>query len=103
MRIPDISVSRIHAFIKYTQGKFILSDNRSKFGSLVKLQKPLMITDQRIAIQVGRTVFTFSTRVGREAAEKKGLYEARDRQGQAAVHMPRQEFREIRNPAPGYQ
>ena len=60
MRIPDISVSRIHAFIKYAQGKFILSDNRSKFGSLVKLQKPLMVTREKVAVQVGRSVLTFS-------------------------------------------
>jgi hypothetical protein len=34
VRVSDISVSRIHAFIAYREGKFYLQDNHSKFGTL---------------------------------------------------------------------
>lgn len=59
MRIPDISVSRIHAFIQYKQGRFIMTDNNSKFGSLVKLNVPWQVTREKIAFQIGRSVITF--------------------------------------------
>jgi pSer/pThr/pTyr-binding forkhead associated (FHA) protein len=39
IRIADISVSRIHAKIQLVNGKFLLFDNNSKFGTLVLLQK----------------------------------------------------------------
>ena len=35
LRINDISVSRCHAKIKLENGKFMLEDNQSKFGTLV--------------------------------------------------------------------
>lgn len=35
LRINDISVSRCHAMIKLQDGKFLLEDNSSKFGTLV--------------------------------------------------------------------
>ena len=38
VRVTDISVSRLHAFIlKSTQGFFYLCDNNSKFGTLVQV------------------------------------------------------------------
>jgi len=39
LRINDISVSRLHAMIKYKDGKFLLEDNVSKFGTLVLINK----------------------------------------------------------------
>ncbi|CAD8080123.1 unnamed protein product [Paramecium primaurelia] len=59
IRISDISVSRLHAFIKYEKGNFVIVDNNSKFGTLVRLQTPYLICMDKIAIQVGRTVLTF--------------------------------------------
>lgn len=35
LRINDISVSRVHALIKFKEGRFFLEDNLSKFGTLV--------------------------------------------------------------------
>ena len=36
VRVTDISVSRLHAYIKITnRGDYILDDNGSKFGTLV--------------------------------------------------------------------
>lgn len=40
IRISDISVSRLHAIIRYQENEFVLHDNNSKFGSLVLIQKP---------------------------------------------------------------
>lgn len=40
MKIADISVSRIHAFIRIIKGQLVLEDNGSKFGTLVKLKGP---------------------------------------------------------------
>ena len=41
LRVSDISVSRLHAYIKFENGGFVMYDNNSKFGSLVKLTKPI--------------------------------------------------------------
>lgn len=36
IRITDISVSRNHALLKFLNNKFIVFDNKSKFGTLVR-------------------------------------------------------------------
>lgn len=59
LRISDISVSRIHAFLKFSDGKFLIYDNESKFGTLILLNKDYEIKNDKAAIQIGRTVFTF--------------------------------------------
>jgi pSer/pThr/pTyr-binding forkhead associated (FHA) protein len=59
IRVTDISVSRVHAFIKLINGKFVLFDNESKFGTLVKLQRDIQINFEKKAFQIGRTVLTF--------------------------------------------
>jgi len=42
VRVTDISVSRLHAFIKRaTNGFFYLEDNNSKFGTLALIKSPL--------------------------------------------------------------
>ena len=38
IRVNDISVSRTHAQIKYRDNKFYLSDNQSKFGTLIQVR-----------------------------------------------------------------
>lgn len=60
LRINDISVSRVHSMIKLLNGKFILEDNDSKFGTmvLVKQRTPLLPLYNK-AVQVGRTVINF--------------------------------------------
>lgn len=59
MRVTDISVSRIHAFIrKDTDGHFYLEDNESKFGTLVQLQRPIHLNPMHTYyFQTGRTIF----------------------------------------------
>ena len=41
MKIADISVSRTHSFLKVKDNKVVVEDNGSKFGTLVKLQRPV--------------------------------------------------------------
>ena len=43
MRIADISVSRVHSFIRIYDDQLVLQDNGSKFGTLVKVLKPSKI------------------------------------------------------------
>jgi len=50
VRISDISVSRFHAYIKYMNKKFVIFDNNSKFGTLIKLNKPFPITKDKVAV-----------------------------------------------------
>lgn len=64
LRINDISVSRVHAFIKLENGGFYLEDNHSKFGTLVLLNKPLILNknNANVDIQCGRTVLKFNVK-----------------------------------------
>lgn len=50
IRISDISVSRLHAMIKFENEKFIMIDNNSKFGTLVLLNNPYPIDTEKMAI-----------------------------------------------------
>ena len=57
-RITDISVSRNHACLSFSNNKFTISDKKSKFGTLVKMKKVVSLqTGKNISIQVGRTLF----------------------------------------------
>ncbi len=59
LRVTDISVSRVHAFIKRdTDGYFYLEDNESKFGTLIQVQRPIHLSDKTVYyFQAGRTIF----------------------------------------------
>lgn len=62
LRINDISVSRIHAFIKLENGVFYLEDNQSKFGTLVLINKPIPLNklNNNLELQSGRTLLKFN-------------------------------------------
>ena len=61
IRLNDISVSRIHAMISYTQDGFVLEDNDSKFGTLVLLHgKQELSLGQQLSLQVNKAVLTFA-------------------------------------------
>jgi hypothetical protein len=40
MKIADISVSRVHSYIRFEGKSLIIEDNGSKFGTMVKVNKP---------------------------------------------------------------
>lgn len=57
IRLNDISVSRVHSIITFKDNKFCLLDNKSKFGTLVKMCKKVSLGQGELAnIQVGRTL-----------------------------------------------
>ena len=57
VRVTDISVSRVHASIHLHEGQFVLRDNQSKFGTLVKARSPVLLKPQTSAVfQSGRTL-----------------------------------------------
>lgn len=69
MKIADISVSRVHSYIRFIKNQIIVDDNGSKFGTLIRYNKPraiLSILDPKgeehkglnsTIIQCGRTMF----------------------------------------------
>ncbi|KAL8453984.1 hypothetical protein Emed_000598 [Eimeria media] len=60
VRIPDVSISRYHATIRFVDGNFQLEDHNSKFGTLVSLRKAFSIGESVAALQVGRSVVKLS-------------------------------------------
>jgi len=58
--VSDISVSRNHSSIHYKDGKFLLFDNNSKFGTLVQVENPVEISPEKTILQCGKTVVILS-------------------------------------------
>lgn len=54
IKLYDISVSRFHASIEYCDGKFVLKDNQSKFGTLVGVHDKFDVVED-VVMQSGRT------------------------------------------------
>ena len=46
--------------IKYEKDQFVIYDNNSKFGTLVLMKEPFDISNEKIGIQIGRTVISLS-------------------------------------------
>ena len=60
IQFNDVTISRNHATIKFQNNKFFISDNNTKFGTLIHLKKPIKIEDESIVIQRNRTQFKIS-------------------------------------------
>lgn len=68
--VDDISVSRNHAFIhRDANGHYYLTDNNSKFGTLMQLQYPVFLSSKAFAnsshpltIQQGKTLMSLRVR-----------------------------------------
>lgn len=56
--MTDISVSRVHAQIKFLDNKFLITDEKSKFGTLVKLDHRLDLAKE-LFLQAGRSTLAF--------------------------------------------
>jgi hypothetical protein len=60
VKINDISVSRLHAMIKLHNGKFLLENGFSKFGTLLLLRGEVPLhKEYGTSVQIGRTVLAF--------------------------------------------
>jgi len=61
MNIHDTSISRVQASIELVDGCFVLKDNGSRFGTYIKITKPLLLeVGQQSSVQVGRTLLQLS-------------------------------------------
>eukprot|EP00923_Selenidium_pygospionis_P037970 GHVN01066421.1.p1 GENE.GHVN01066421.1~~GHVN01066421.1.p1 ORF type:complete len:760 (-),score=78.87 GHVN01066421.1:2745-5024(-) len=98
VRLPDVSISRCHAKITFStdddnNSNFILEDNNSKFGTLVGLKKPTKVpntADEKLAVQVGRTVLHFSltSQLKQETKEEEhGVHNATDPQASRSMEI----------------
>eukprot|EP00747_Dinoflagellata_sp_TGD_P186093 gnl/TRDRNA2_/TRDRNA2_42948_c0_seq1.p1 gnl/TRDRNA2_/TRDRNA2_42948_c0~~gnl/TRDRNA2_/TRDRNA2_42948_c0_seq1.p1 ORF type:complete len:443 (-),score=59.10 gnl/TRDRNA2_/TRDRNA2_42948_c0_seq1:59-1387(-) len=73
VRIPDVSISRCHATIRFHHGSFILEDNHSKFGTLLAMKKPRTLEPgHTISMQVGRTVLSLTLTPHQDVAPGTG-------------------------------
>jgi len=71
VRINDISVSRCHAIIKCKNDGFYIEDNTSKFGTIILLKDKLRLkAHHTMAVQVGRTVISFTIKYVQSEREK---------------------------------
>lgn len=60
LKISDISVSRAHSSIEYSNGEFYIKDCKSKFGTIIMIKKPVLITEKKkVTLQAGRSIVTF--------------------------------------------
>jgi len=59
IRISDISVSRLHARIKYHGDNFYLEDYNSKFGTLVQVENTELKDSEQVSLQCGRSLLEF--------------------------------------------
>lgn len=63
LRINDISVSRKHASLEYKNGEFVLTDLKSKFGTLMLISDTVELTESNNkTFQIGRTVVTIKAK-----------------------------------------
>ena len=68
----DISISRGHANISFTDGKWMLNDNTSKFGTLVLVKQNCpLIQGYSKSVQIGRTILNCSLKSIKPATPKK--------------------------------
>lgn len=62
--IPDHTVSRRHARIEYTGGKFVLHDTQSSRGSFAPIRSPLKLAwGQEVCMTVGKSVLTLTPKL----------------------------------------
>jgi len=65
MKIADISVSRLHSYIRIIGDQLVIEDNGSKFGTLIKIKEPFELAisgtprKQQSLYQIGRTLIYF--------------------------------------------
>ena len=62
IRINDISVSRFHAQLKFSEEGFYIEDNNSKFGTLAWIPNIEINPGLGRAVQVGRTIISLNVK-----------------------------------------
>jgi hypothetical protein len=74
VRINDISVSRLHAAIRYKEGRgFFLDDLNSKFGTIALAKEPVSLPPNTpVTLQLGRTLLTLQAKEVKISRQVKG-------------------------------
>jgi hypothetical protein len=74
VRINDISVSRLHAVIRYKEGRgFFLEDLNSKFGTIALAKDPVnLLPNIPVTLQLGRTLLTLQAKEVKLSRQLKG-------------------------------
>lgn len=87
IRVSDISVSRFHAVIVKTEdNELVIKDNNSKFGTLVCLQHPLMLSEfDSIHLQAGRTLMEIQMKERKECTIKNWLWVRQNNEAEPAI------------------
>lgn len=87
IRVSDISVSRCHALIAKTENnELVIKDNNSKFGTLVCLQHPLLLSEfDSIHLQAGRTLLEIQMKEKKDWTLKSWLWVRQDNTGEEAI------------------
>lgn len=62
IRLGDITVSRLHAYLKFTPEGFFIEDNRSKFGTLTEIKQVEIDSNTVLALQIGRSFVSFEVK-----------------------------------------
>jgi len=74
MNIHDTSISRVQASIELTDGGFHLKDRGSRFGTYIKITKPLVLeAGKQFSVQVGRSILQLNTKLASSEAEDESL------------------------------
>lgn len=87
IRVSDISVSRWHALITKTESnELVIKDNNSKFGTLVCLQHPLLLSEfDSIHLQAGRTLLEIQMKEKKDWTLKSWLWVRQDNTGEESI------------------
>jgi len=74
LKIHDTSISRVQASIELIDGCFVLKDQGSRFGTYVKITKPLPLENgKRLSVQVGRSILQLTAKLVSSAPEQEPL------------------------------
>ena len=99
-------MSRCHAIIKCKQDGFYIEDNTSKFGTIILLKNKLRLKAlHTMAVQVGRTVISFTIKYVQSEKEKlksdiTKVLDSKKNMGKPAIKSSGIEINaEINNPA----
>lgn len=87
IRVSDISVSRFHALIvKTSNNELVVKDNNSKFGTLICLQHPLLLSEyDSIHLQAGRTLLEIQMKEKKDWTLRGCLWVRQDNEGEELV------------------
>lgn len=57
LTLKDKSISRLHAKIRFVKGRYYLENGKSRYGSLVLVQKPIILPEKGefLELQIGKT------------------------------------------------